>query len=365
MIMSRIAAVLIVLGVVGWLGSGRFGGAQSEAPATTASAQQPEAALFRVAVVPAEVVPPARRVVLSGRTEADKRAMAVARAAGVIQDLKVRRGSVVKKGDVVAVLSDEAREAQVLQAQARLVQRRQELGARLKLIEQGNLPALQRPQLEAELKSAEALLAAAEAERDKGVVLAPISGVVNDVPVEIGQALAANANVAEVIASDPMLAVVEIAERQIASLKGGDTAKVRLVTGSVYEGTVRFISQKASPQTRTYRVEIGLSNTNGTIPDGVTAEVTLSLSPVPATRVPRSALTFSSDGKLGVRIVKPDSVVAFVPVGLVEDGPETLWVSGIEPAARLIVQGQDFVREGVTVEAVPGERRLELSGGLR
>ena len=353
---SRIAAILIVLAVAVWIGSGRFGGAQSEAPAPRETAPQAEAPAFRVAVAPVEVVPHARRVILSGRTEADRRAMAMARAAGVIQDLKVRRGAVVKKGDVIAILSDEAREAQVLQARARLVQRRQELGARIKLIEQGNLPALQKPQLEAELKAAEALLAAAEAEREKGAVLAPIAGVVNDVPVEVGQALQANANVAEVIAGDPMLAVVEIAERQIASLKVGDTAKVRLVTGANLDGTVRFISQKASAQTRTYRVEIALTNSAGTVPDGVTCEVTLSLAPVPAARVPRSALTFSSDGKLGVRIVKDDATVAFVPVGLVEDGTETLWVSGLEPAARLIVQGQDFVREGVKVEAVPAAR---------
>jgi multidrug efflux system membrane fusion protein len=352
---SRIAAIAIVLAVAAWLGSGRFGGAQSEAPVTTASVQQPEAQLFRVAVAPVEVAPHARRVVLSGRTEADKRAVAMARAAGVIQELSVRRGSVVKKGEVIAVLSDEAREAQVLQARARLVQRRQELGARLKLIEQGNLPALQRPQLEAELKAAEAVLAAAEAEYEKGSVLAPISGIVNEVPVEVGQALQSNANVAEVIASDPMLAVIEIAERQIAHLKVGDKARVRLVTGADLEGTVRFISQKASPQTRTYRVEVALDNLNGAVPDGVTCEVTLSLAPVAAAPVPRSALTFSSEGKLGVRVVKPDSVVAFVPVGLVEDGQETLWVTGLEQGSRLIVQGQDFVREGVKVEAVPAQ----------
>ena len=350
---SRIAAILIVLAVAVWLGSGRFGGAQTEAPVATASVQQPEAQRFRVAVATVSVVPHARRVVLSGRTEADKRAVAMARVAGVIQELHVRRGSAVKKGDVVAILSDEAREAHVLQARARLIQRRQELGARLKLIEQGNLPALQRPQLEAELKAAEAIAAQAEAERDRGQVLAPISGVVNEVPVEVGQALQANANVAEVIASDPMLAVVEIAERQIASIKAGDKAQVRLVTGQSLAGDVRFISQKASPQTRTYRVEIALANLDGAVPDGVTCEVTLSLAPVPATAVPRSALTFSSEGKLGVRVVKADGVVAFIPVGLVEDGPENIWVSGLEQGARLIVQGQDFVREGVTVDAVP------------
>jgi len=46
-------------------------------------------------------------------------------------------------------------------------------------------------------------------------------------------------------------------------------------------------------------------------------------------------------------------VVAFAPVTLVEDGPERLWVGGLTDGARVIVQGQDFVKEGETVEAVP------------
>ena len=353
---SRIAAILIVLAVAVWIGSGRFGGAQSEAPAPRETAPQAEAPAFRVAVTPVEVVPHARRVILSGRTEADRRAMAMARAAGVIQELKVRRGAVVKKGDVIAVLSDEAREAQVLQARARLVQRRQELGARIKLIEQGNLPALQKPQLEAELKAAEALLAAAEAEREKGAVLAPIAGVVNDVPVEVGQALQANANVAEVIAGDPMLAVVEIAERQIASVKVGDTAKVRLVTGVNLDGTVRFISQKASAQTRTYRVEIA-SDQPGRHDPGrrhLRGHAVAGARPGGAGAALRADLLVGRQARRQDR--QDDATVAFVPVGLVEDGTETLWVSGLEPAARLIVQGQDFVREGVKVEAVPAAR---------
>ena len=55
---------------------------------------------------------------LSGRTEADKKMMLTARADGTIAELKVRRGSVVKEGDIIAVLSDEAREARVLQARS-------------------------------------------------------------------------------------------------------------------------------------------------------------------------------------------------------------------------------------------------------
>ena len=42
--------------------------------------------------------------------------------------------------------------------------------------------------------------------------------------------------------------------------------------------------------------------------------------PVPAVRVPRSALTFSSAGDLGVRTVDAAGKVAFVPVSVVDEG---------------------------------------------
>ncbi len=76
------------------------------------------------------------------------------------------------------------------------------------------------------------------------------------------------------------------------------------------------------------------------------------LAPVPATRIPRSALTFSSAGDIGVRTVGDDDIVGFVAVSVVEDEQTYMWVGGIPDGARVIVQGQDFVREGQKVEPV-------------
>jgi multidrug efflux system membrane fusion protein len=271
----------------------------------------------------------------------------------VVAELNVRRGSRVEIGDVIAVLSDDAREAQVAQARARFAQREAEYEARSRLIASGNLPSLNRAQLEADLKEAQATLAQAEAELRRGAVLAPIAGVVNEVPVEVGQALETAMTVAEIIALDPMLAVIEIPERQLGGVRVGDEAEVRLVTGQRAQGEVRFISQRASEQTRTYRVEIAIDNADLSISDGVTAEVVLRLAPVPAAEVARSALTFSSDGQLGLRAVGDDGKVAFIPVAVIEDGQERIWVAGVPDRALVIVQGQDFVTEGQAVEAVP------------
>src|SRR5262249_27919563 len=264
---------------------------------------------FRVAVEETSVVQHRRRLTLSGRTEADRKVMAVARTSGVLTDLKVRRGSEGEKGDVIAVLSDEAGVAQVAQAQALFNQRKTELEARRRLIEQGTLPRLDLVNLESQFKAAEAALAAAEAERDRGLVTAPWSGIVTDVPAEIGQGLMIGKEIAQIVALDPIVAVVEVAERKLSGIKLGDPAEIRLVTGQTASGRIRFVSKSASPTTRTYRIEIEAQNLDRAIPDGITAEASILLAPAPATRVPRSALTFSTAGDLGVRIVRDDGVV--------------------------------------------------------
>jgi len=355
---ARIAAVGLVVGAAAWIASGHLFPHET---AESRAAVQPEAKqqqkLFRVSVVDARLEPRTRNLVLSGRTEADRKMMLTARVDGVVSELKVRRGSIVKQGDVIAVLSDEAREARVLQARAMLTQRKTELAAKMKLVEQGTMPKLEAVNLETLYKAAEAALAAAEAEKDRSVIRAPWTGIVNDVPVEIGQAVMSfqGKDLVQIVSVDPILAVVEVAERNLAGVHLGDPAEVRLVTGKRANGKVRFISKSASANTRTYRVDVEVPNADGSIPDGITAEVAIPLAPVPATRVPRSALTFSSSGELGVRAVDADSKVAFVPVSVVDDQQENMWVGGIADGARVIVQGQDFVREGQQVEAVEGE----------
>jgi len=354
---ARIAAVGLVVAASAWIASGHLFPHETAESKAAVRTPESDAKAFRVAVVPALVEPRRRKLVLSGRTEADRKMMVTARASGVVSELKVRRGQFVKAGDVIAILSDEARESQVAQARAMLTQRKAELEAKMKLVVQGTLPRLEQGNWEAQHKAAEAALATAEAERERGVVRAPWSGVVNEVPVEVGQAAfsMAGREIAQIVSLDPIIAVVEVAERKLHDLKLGDPADIRLVTGHTAQGKIRFISKTASPATRTYRVDVEIPNPDGYIPDGITAEVTVPLAATPAVRVPRSALTFSSNGQLGVRTVGDANRVAFVPVTVVEDEQQFMWVGGVKPQARIIVAGQDFVREGQQVDAVETE----------
>jgi len=358
---SRVTAVGMVAAAVLWIASGHLmprENAEGEAAVRASEAKaQP---LFRVAVAAAKVEPHAPTLTLSGRTEADHKVAITARTGGTLTELRAKRGQHVEKGEVVAVLSDDARQAQVAQAEALVEQRKAELDAKRTLIASGALPKLDLVNLESQYKTAQAALGSARAELERSIVRAPWAGVITDVPAEVGGAAfsMAGKEIATLVALDPMLAVVEVSERKLAGIKVGETAQVKLITGQTVPGRVRYVSKSASATTRTYRVEVEMSNADGKIPDGITAEVIVSLKAVPAVRVPRSALTISSAGDIGVRVVGDGDKVQFVPVQIVEDLQATMWLGGIADGARVIVRGQDFVRDGqkvATVDAV-GER---------
>ena len=349
---SRLIAVALVILAVVWIASGRFGGQSEDTSTATKVAAAATIPVQRVGVAAATPEQHQRQVVLSCSTKADHRASAVARGAGVITDLKVKRGSKVHANDVIATISDEGRTASVAQAQASLDQAQLDYESKSKLITSGDVSRNTLAALESAVAGAQAGLAAAQAEADRSSIRAPIDGVVDAVPVQVGQALQVGTEVAAIVDPNPMLAVGAVSEARRTELKAGQPAIVRFIDGSLVSGTVDFVSLSADTATRTYPVEAMMDNADSSIADGVTCEMTVTLTSQEATAIPRSALIFSDAGQLGVRVAGDDNKVKFMPVALVDDGRESVWVSGIDKPTRVIVVGQDFVKDGDIVEAV-------------
>jgi multidrug efflux system membrane fusion protein len=352
---SRVVAVVLVLAAATWIASRNVGPfAEEEVPSEVVApaAQVAQIPVQRVGVATAGIERHQQQIVLSCVTQADRRAKAVARGGGVIIELKVKRGSTVAANETIATISDEGREAAVRQAQALLDQRLAEYEAIKRLIDQGNAPRNQLPALEAAVAAARGAVATAQAESDRASVNSPIDGIVDSVPLQVGQAVQAGSEIATIVDPDPMLAVGAVSESRRGSIKVGQRATVRFIDGSMVEGSVSFVGLSADKATRTYPVEAVMANPNAAIADGVTCEMAVLLEPIMATAVPRSALVFADDGRLGVRTVDAAERAAFVPVEVVDDGREVVWVTGLPETSRLIVVGQDFVKDGDPVEAV-------------
>jgi multidrug efflux system membrane fusion protein len=355
----KVAALVVLAATVAWVATGEFtsvGSAANEdaAPAPTTEAKAPQTPRT-VGVVSPPRVDHARAIRISGYTDADKRAVVGTRAAGIIAELPISLGSQVKRGDVIAKLEAEGKEAAVETARQLLSQREAEANASRRLAQGGSLPRLQLDNVLSALAAARSQLKAAEAELDRNTLRAPFDGVVDKVNVELGSAVQPGTDVATILNLNPVLAKGEVSERDLGYIKTGDAAQVRLVSGQEVEGTIRHVSRDASSATRTFRVEVAIPNEDHAVPAGMTAEITLRAGAVPATVLPRSVVTLSNDGDLGIRAVDEDNKVVFFPIDLVDDTPRGLILGGIPQDVRVIVAGQEMISDGDTVNPVEAD----------
>ena len=202
---------------------------------------------------------------------------------------------------------------------------------------------------EAGIESATAALAAADKEIERLTINAPFSGLLESDTAELGSLLQPGSLCATIIQLDPIKLVGFVPETEVDRVKVGAKAGARLVSGREVTGEVTYLSRSADPTTRTFAVEVTVENADLTIRDGQTATIAIRSEGALAHKLPQSALTLNNEGVLGVRVVAEGDIVDFVPVEMLRDQTDGVWVSGLPEEADVIVVGQDFVTEGVKV----------------
>jgi multidrug efflux system membrane fusion protein len=346
----RVAAIVVLIAAGAWIATGEFAAVGSEEAHAASDVPAPEAVpapvLRTVAAVTPVFVDHAREIRLSGATEADKRAVLAARSSGVVGALGVQEGEVVKAETIVLALEGADVTAEVATAEASLAQRTRELEVAQALYDRGSGSELSVTNARAATAAAEARLRQAIEAVDRLNLRAPFTGIVDRVDVELGEWVQQGTPIATVLALDPIVIRAEVSEIDVGSVAVGARARVRLVNGAEMDGSVRQIANEATALTRTFAIEIGLPNPGRAIPAGMTANVTLFASPVSAVTVPRSVITLSESGLIGLRVVGADNIARFQEITVIDDTAEGLIVTGVPADVRIITAGQDLVRDG-------------------
>lgn len=331
-----------------------------------------------------------RAVVLRGRTEAARQVDVRAETSGRVISDPIRKGAFVEEDQLLCSIDPGTREVSLADAEARLADARagqpaaearvQEAEARLREAEindraaerlseggfasdtrvagaragvEAARAAVQTAQAglqsaSAAIQSAEAGVAAAERELERTRIHAPFEGLMETDSAELGSLLQPGGLCATIIQLDPIKLVGFVPETDVDRVRVGARAGARLASGREVTGEVTFLSRSADPNTRTFRVEVEVNNSDLSIRDGQTAEILIGGEGTAAHFIPQSALTLNDEGRLGVRVVR-DATAAFAPVSVLRDTRDGIWVSGLEGLTEVIVVGQEFVTDGVPV----------------
>ena len=359
---STLLALAMAAVAAAWLLSGEYGSlvglSAKESPPPAASVaeridkQSNRRDLPSVRVARSIAEPRMREVVARGRTQANRTVEIKAETAGQIVELPREKGARVGEGELIARLSADDRTARLAEAKAMVRQREIEFEAGRQLATKGWRPETQFAANQASLEVARAKVAEMQIEIGKTEIRAPFEGVIERRAAELGAYLKAGDPVATIIDGDPLLVVAQVTELEVGSLEVGAVGHAELVTGEKVEGRIRFIAGAAEPETRTFRIELEVANADFALRDGVTAELRLPVRSVAAHRLSPAALTLDEAGTIGVRTVDAQGLVAFVPVRIVAEAEDGVWLAGLPAQADVIVVGQDFVRPGDRVRAV-------------
>ncbi len=331
-------------------------------------------------------------VILRGRTEADRQVEVRAETNGRVISEPLRKGSFVEAGELLCQLDpatraatlaeaearrDEARtripeaKARLAETESRLIEAQLNDNAAAKLSEGGYASdtrvaatraavsaakaAVQSAKagLEAAgtgIRSAAAAMAAAENEITRLEIHAPFKGLLESDTAELGSLLQPGTVCATVLQLDPIVLVGFVPETEVGRIALGADAGAELVSGQRVKGKVTFVSRSSDPETRTFRVEIKVPNPDLTIRDGQTAEILISSDGTEAHLLPQSALTLNDEGTLGVRTVTAANTAGFIPVTLMRDTVNGVWLTGLPAKVDVIIIGQEYVIPGVPVK---------------
>ncbi|MGB8818109.1 MAG: efflux RND transporter periplasmic adaptor subunit [Rhizobiaceae bacterium] len=354
----KFASIVVLAAAAAWVLTGEFssvGSAAQETPEKAQAEAKPATSVKPPRTVSAIAVPLIDHrltIRVSGQTAPDKRAELATRSAGTISLLPFKQGDAVKAGDIILDMDSKEKKIAVDAAAQVVKQKTSQAAATEALAKRGNVAKLQLDAVRADLQGAQSQYEAAKAELERTLVIAPYDGIIDKIAVENGSAVGQGAVVATLLSLNPIIAVGDISERNLASIKVGSPADVRLVNGMKAQGTVRYISREANAATRTYRIEVAVDNANGEIPAGMTAEIDLKSDPVKAIKLPRSAVTLNQEGVLGVRAVDKDSKAVFLPVELIDDATNAIILTGVPEGTRIIITGQDFVADGEQLNVI-------------
>ena len=288
-------------------------------------------------------------VLIQGRTESSRNVKVASETNGIIREILVKKGEFVEKDQILCKLSIDSREAKLDEAKALMLQKKLEWDASKVLVEKGYRSQTKAAGSKAAYDASKALVIQMEEELENINIRSPYDGFFNDNLVEVGDFLSIGMPCGVVIDYTPILVIGKVSEQEIKKIRPGIQGFAVLSTGEKLDGILSYVSKTADIKTRTFRVELEISNTNFEIKDGITAELFIPTKRVQAHLIPPSSLTLDPEGKIGVRHINNDNEVIFSGIEIIGDQEELIWVTGLPEQIILITIGQEFVLEGQKV----------------
>ena len=284
-----------------------------------------------------------------------------ARRAGQVIALLKEEGDPVRAGTILARLDADAAQISVSQREVAHLEAKQRY-EREDALFQRNLGSKQSYEnAKTQFESSKAQLEQAKLDLSYTAIRSPIEGIMTLRNIEVGNMVTNNQVVASVAKFDPLLARIQVTEKDFGKITVGQTARITVEAAPDREftGTVKMISPVVDPESGTVKVTVEVPRTDASLlRPGMFASVYI----ITETRsntlvIPKKALVLEGEGNQVFTFeTDPESGRGQAQRKRIEigftDSDRLEILSGLSQGEQVITVGQEGLRPGSPVRLV-------------
>lgn len=352
----RFVLIMLILGTLAVAGVFLVRVFASDKPETSQSSKQRQPPI--VEVVTASKTTVSLGLELTGSVEPYRVARLASPAEGPLLNIRVREGDRVKAGDaLLSIGRKKGVDALIASLREETKKEEDNLRRTSQLVESEALPGEQLDQARAAHEKVRAQLVKAEETAQDYAIMAPWSGVVSRVIVKDGEFVAPRAALLEMYDPSSLIILAAVPEKHAAGIAVNMPVDVRLdaYPGGVLKGRVERVYPYLDPRLRTRTIEIVLDKPVDFIP-GMFARLKVLLKTVnEAVIVPVEALVTTPKGPVVFVVEDGKAVRRPVETGI-EEGNRIQIITGVHPGDKVIVAGNEKLKDGIIVRLSGGEK---------
>jgi membrane fusion protein (multidrug efflux system) len=334
--------------------------ASTQGAAATAAEAMEVGRVINVEVMSVATAPFTELVRVTGAVQANRIVDVAAEEAGVVRAVFAEKGARVSAGDSLARIDDVVLRAQLAQAKAQsdlataVWERTRRLYDEDKV---GTEMAYLEARYNAEQSKANHDVLVERLKRT--VVRAPISGLLDARPVEVGSMVSGGSLVGRVVQLDTVKIAGGVPERFAPDIRLGTAVKVTfdVMPDRVFNGRVQYVGASVNPRNRTFTVELSLANDGLTVKPEMVANIELVRRTMNnVVSLPQQSLVRVENGYV-VFVVETGAggatraVAKAVETGAAQRNSVTITL-GINPGDQVVVVGQGQLSDGDRVKVV-------------
>jgi membrane fusion protein (multidrug efflux system) len=263
----------------------------------------------------------------------------------------IAEGEPIERGEPLVCLNQELAQAQYDRALAQFEYDEREYQRVSDLYERGATSKTELDDAGTNRAISRAALEEAARQLERTTIVAPASGILNRLPMEIGEYATPGSAVAEIVAIDRVKVVAAVPERDVHHLSVGDPVEiiVRNATERALTGRITYISALADEGTRTTRVEITVDNRDHALRSGQIVRVRLTRRVLhDVIMIPLAAVIPLEEGRVVYLAHEGQAERRAVELGFIR-GRDVQVLSGLAVGEQLIVAGHRYAGPGQAV----------------